>query len=283
MGLFQELKDLPEEELPSILPDPAKTKYNYGLFDIGNRTLPYFKTSHEDISYGALAIELPVALHLYNRARALSSPAEGRILEIGCVLPRYLPSWHREARAWERGDKRNRIFPHLCVDPRLDNPITGVIQRDLTTSGFQKGRYDLILSLSTLNLILDGESTFLTLNVKIDMMLQYVHRLREALSPVGVLMISIPWEYKFPRSIDLGESDRLIHHYLEAFHTDDNSNPDEAPNLIWKMNREGYGFAGNVWRYVDLLRSPNISPDEMNNPPSAKTVYFMLWGATEIW
>jgi hypothetical protein len=282
MDLFHELKSLPEEELQSILPEPAKSRSNFGLFEIGNRTLPYLKSSYDDVNFGALAIEIPIALHIYNKVRSWSSPAEGRILEMGCVLPKYLPSWKREAREWERGDKKSRVFPHLCIDPKMEDNVTGVINISVNDVHLPPNKFDLILSLSHLNLVLDKQSTFLTRNTRLYMMTEHIKTLRKALSSVGMLLVSIPWEYKFPLPIEDGEGHALIQHYVEAFHTDDGSN-DEAPNLVWKMNRDGYGMAGNTWKQVDLLKSANLPPDEVTGPPSARTIYFMIWGVTHLW
>ena len=283
MSLYQELKETPDEELPSIFYEPVKNKQTLGLFEVGNRIFPYFKPTHEDISYGARAVEIPVALHLYNRQRSESSPSEGRILEIGNVLPKYIPSWQNKLEDVQRGRTKSYVFPHICLTPEKGNANEGIIHKGLTEANLEAGKFDLILSISTLALCLRDEPSKIIPSARLDRMLLTVTKLRRALSPRGVLLLSLPWEYSFPDLSQPGDSDAVIHHYLEAFHIDDNSEEDEAPNLIWKMNRMGYGLAGNRWKEVDILKSPNIVPDEHGHPPSAKTIYFMLWGATEIW
>lgn len=271
------------EELPSIYHEQIGRKANYGLFEVGNRTFPYFKPNHEDISYGAQSIEIPVALHVYNKQRSLSSPSEGRILEIGCVLPKFLPAWQKKIRQVERDSNVSRVFPHLCVDPEDSSAMTGVISKGVQDITLSPDRFDLIISLSNIALATRTEAPTQTKNMKINLIIEYVRKLRKALTKGGVLMISLPWEYNFPDLIGESISDGLIHHYLDAFHTDDFSEESEGPNLIWKMNRTGYGLGGNTWQEVDILKSPNISVEEGDRLPSAKTVYFMLWGATEIW
>jgi hypothetical protein len=193
------------------------------------------------------------------------------------VLPQYLPARHRA----DRSDERRKVYPMICIDPRMKE--SGIIMRELEKVEYPPHKFDFIVSIATIFLALREHTDIRNVTQRRNIVTHYISRLRSSLGARGVLLITLPWEHDPTHTAETGDSDALIQYYLEAFYSDDQSYADEAPNVMWKLNRTGMGIAGNNWREGDLLKSPNLPPDIEEHTQIAKTVYFLLWGATEIW
>ena len=102
-----------------------------GTFGYKGRVYPYIDDAYNGTRANERAVEVPIALSYRNQAQ--------RVLEIGAVLPHYIPGWPAGR--------------HDCIDLHEEYP--GVVNADVLTYK-PKGHYDLIICISTLDHLLNS-------------------------------------------------------------------------------------------------------------------------------
>jgi hypothetical protein len=129
-------------------------------FNLHGLELAYTDARYNTTRQNERAVEVPAGLHLYNKALA----AGKSVLEIGAVLPHYLPNWPKNG--------------HTVVD--LFEKGRGITNDNVLT--WQPPRaYDLIISISTLDHLLGPMELWLALE-----------RMRRWRNPGGLLFITLP-------------------------------------------------------------------------------------------
>ena len=129
-------------------------------FRLGGLTLPYIHHPYNYTSNNERAVEVAVGLYLLSKAN--------RALEVGAVLPHYLPKWPKGA--------------HEVID--LYEKCPGVTNADVL-SYIPRGQYDLVLSISTLE--------HLHRAADIEMA---ITRMKSWLKDGGMLFVTIPHGYR---------------------------------------------------------------------------------------
>jgi hypothetical protein len=204
---------------------------------------------------------------LYNKYQSQTARDPSTVLEIGCTLPWYLPSWPRNGE-----DQRT---PHVCISPNAE--VNGVINEPVLSVPFPKKKYNLVLCLSSSHLFWGDDPNHTALQ---DTLLA-INFLRKTLSRDGILLVSFPWAFPGQSIPNLQKTDEIINHYLESYYGD--TAAEDAPAFLFKMNRVGFGMGGNIWRQADFYKNINLPVEDDCDIPSARTMYFMMWGATENW
>lgn len=242
-------------------------------FLVSRKILPYLRAFNTDIAYTESSVTIPVALRLYNQIASggIDSSKDGKILELGAVLPHQHPRWIDP----EIGDqKRRSIFPHICIDPHTDIP--GVIRQDILPYVSKSGKkLDLILSIDQIPRLM-AESN---IGDQIDIFRHLVLTLKSYLTLKGLMMMTIPYGLAHTSSRMIW-MDEYIENLREMLTADNEGEGKQIrasdPDVVWKMNRCGYGMGGNIWREVDPVKSPDkpLDPSTM----TVRTVYFLFWG-----
>ena len=138
-------------------------KRDFGTFEWGSRTLPYFAHPYNHTWLTERAVEVRLALEV------LSEHPESKVLEVGNVLSHYVPT------------------THTVIDKYETAP--GVINADIAEVDLAE-KYDLIVAISTLEHV--GLDEAIRDEAKPARALE---RLREHLSPGGLLWVSHPIGY----------------------------------------------------------------------------------------
>lgn len=231
-----------------------------GIFYTGNKLFPYLRDQTLDARSNELSVVVPIALHFYSRMfHPLSEKKWGDTLEIGSVLPNFHPRWTKEG--------QEELYPHLVVDPHRKEGI--VYKKDIFS--WNPGRkFGLILALGSLNQMINLQYQIAG-EVRQQIFIDFIKKMRGCLTKDGVMMVAIP-SYGSDRDNSHGWMDFLLAEMKERVST-----ADWLPDYMMKMNRMGYGVAGNSWREVDFIDGPNLP--YQTDVPSAGTINILFWGA----
>jgi hypothetical protein len=188
-------------------------------FDFNGQQIQYFSHSYNQTLNNERCVEVAIAMHLI-RARTINL---SRMLEIGAVLPHYLPVWET-ANRW------------TCID--LNEEFYGVVNADVLT--WQTPYlYDFIVSISTLEHLRNPQEFYDALD-----------RTKSWLAPGGTILITEPWGFQpwmdrilfnavFLDNIEVYRYDRLGQ--TEWVYVPDDSEPNRGPY------NEEYPFANTVY------------------------------------
>lgn len=127
-----------------------------GSFEYNGRIYPYFDDSCNMTRITERAVEIPIALDLFNHAV--------RPLEVGAVLPQYLPSW---------GERAHEVIDLYEIYPDVVNADV------LTFEAFAV--FDLVICISTLDHLNSADEVRTA-----------VSRMKSWLVPGGVLFATVP-------------------------------------------------------------------------------------------
>lgn len=129
-------------------------------FELRGVELPYVDAPYNMARHNERAVEVSAALHLYAHARAQG----GDVLEIGAVLPHYLPRWPANQ--------------HTVVD--LYEQGHGIVNENVVTWEAPH-QYDLIVCISTLDHLLGPMELWMALA-----------RMRAWRKPGGLIFVTLP-------------------------------------------------------------------------------------------
>ena len=127
-----------------------------GAFRYKGNVYPYFNGTYNGTRLNERAVEVPIALSYLNQSL--------RALEVGAVLPHYIPLWP--------------MCAHECID--LNEQFNCVVNADVLT--YQpNGKFGLVVSISTLDHLNSANEVRMA-----------VERMKSWLVPGGLLFITLP-------------------------------------------------------------------------------------------
>lgn len=237
-----------------------------GTFEFRGKIFPYLRSHTLNAGNNELSVEIPIALHAYNRIREIHKD-KAKILEIGCVLPLFNPLWIQSLEL--KGDLRSAYVPHLCVD---DVPNYAVVDADLMKWYPEKNtKFDLIVSLNKMSHLFDNKNKVRNISKEM-LLIDQIVKMKTWLSSSGMMILTIPFDEP---SVSGNEwIDRFLLDMERGIIRPDADSSNLTPTHIIKMKRVGFGIAGNQWKEIDP-NSPNKLYDD--SVPSASTVYFLIW------